>query len=457
MKKYFSFSLILCCLLFADVSAQDTLRISFQDFINQGLEQSRQLDANKRKIDLAENRVSRAKMNRILPSIELSTAHGLIPGVYSPDGNPSGQLYLDPNLENDWENWAVFTQGEISALQPILTWGAISKAIQAARSGAEAAVFEYKSEEQKYIMQLTELYYARLFSMELERLIDDARSTLNQAERQLENMREEGDPDLEEADVYQFYIFKYEFEMQVDEVRENSKFLNNAWKIALGIDNNVTLLPQINFLDPLNSDIRGVAFYEQQALMQRNELLGLEAAGRAADYGKEIAQTAFYPTLFLGLNARLAYTPNRPRQTNPFIRNTTNYQSLAFGFTFRQNLNFSQNRNQLQRADLQAKQVREFRDAAADGIRLEVNDRYRDVRIAESRLLNTEKAYQMSNEWLRNEQIDYDLGFGDVKNLVDAVKKNLELEVTYKQRIHEYNLRMARLWHASGLSLEELE
>lgn len=457
MKIYFFLTLFLIVWYAQPVVSQDTLRFSYHDFINQGLEHSSVLKAENRSVDLAQNRLKRAKQNRILPSISLNTAHGLIPGVYSPSGFSDGQLYLDPNLENDWEDWAVFTQGEITALQPLVTWGAISNAIQAARSGAEAALYEYKIEEEKYLAQLVELYYSRLFAMELERLIENARSTLNQAERQLESMREEGDPDLDEADVYQFYIFKYEFESQVDEVRENTRFLNEAWKLALGIDQNVTLLPEKNFLDPFQEEINDISFYEQQALLSRNELQGLGAAERAAVAGREVAQAAFYPTLFLGLNARLAYTPNRPRQTNPFIRNSTNYQTLSFGFTFRQNLNFAQNRNQLQRSDLQVRQVREFKDAAADGIRLEVNDRYRDVRIAESRMRNMRGAYSVSNEWLRNEQIDYDLGFGDVKNLVDAVKKNLELEVTYKQRIHEYNLRVARLWQASGLPLSDLE
>ncbi|MEX0928322.1 MAG: TolC family protein, partial [Balneolales bacterium] len=164
----------LACLLFvfpALLQAQDTVRVSLQDFINRGIERSWLMDGERQNIELAENTFARARGSRILPEIELTTAHGLVPGVISRvPGIGEGSLYLDPNLENDWENWGIFTQAELSAIQPIYTWGAINNAINAAQAGATASRHEFDVERSGYELQLVELYYGRVLALEMERL-----------------------------------------------------------------------------------------------------------------------------------------------------------------------------------------------------------------------------------------------------------------------------------------------
>src|SRR5690625_7258931 len=94
-----------------------------------------------RAAELAHNQADQAKALRILPSINLNTQQGLIPGVErSKIGLNPGSYYLDPDIRNDWENWAIFTRGEIRAVQPLYTLGVVDNAIKAAtpRAGAMA-------------------------------------------------------------------------------------------------------------------------------------------------------------------------------------------------------------------------------------------------------------------------------------------------------------------------------
>ncbi|MEX0684450.1 MAG: TolC family protein [Balneolales bacterium] len=439
-------------------TAQDTIRVSLEEFINRGIETSSLLDAERQNIDLAENTSARARGARILPNIELTTAHGLVPGIISREPSiDEGSLYLDPNLENDWENWGIFTQAELSALQPIYTWGAINNAINAAQAGADASRYEYNVERNAYEMQLFELYYGRVLAIEMDRLLDEATEQLNRAEKMLEQMIEDGDPDLEQAEVYKFNLFRYEFASQAEEVKQNVSFVEEAWRLALKTNDQVVFFPEQSFLDPLTQGIQEATYYELQAINNRPEIKGLELAGNAAKFGIKANRAQLLPGLFLGLQGRFAYTPNRPRQTNPFIINNTNYGSGSFGVGIRQNLDFSGMKRDIQRAEAQSRQVKYFKDAAVDGITLELNEQYRDLRITEARVNNTREALNTSNAWLRQEQIDYDLGFTDVENLVDAVRSNLELEVAYRQRVFEYNLALARMHFAAGLPLKDIE
>lgn len=441
----------------AALQAQDTVRVSFQEFLEHARERAPQLQARQREVELAQNRLERARGQRILPQINLTTAHGLVPGVQSDrDGLSPGQYYLDPDLSNDWEDWGIFTHAELSAIQPLYTWGAIDNAIQAAEAGARASEYEFASEESDFAMQLYELYYGHLLTRELQRILEEAEETFEEADQRLNEMQEEGHEDLEQADIFQFEIFRHEFRSQAVEVRERTGFVRRNWELVMDAPDGVVYVPQEEFLDPVDQPLESITWYKQQALQYRDDMQRVEAGVEAAEYGMEAARAQYYPSLFIGIQGRAAYTPNRPRQTNPFIINNSNYATGEVGFGIRQNLNFAALNRQVERSRIHHRQSRDARDAVEDGMMLEINEAYQDANVARARMENTRQALQVSGEWLRTEQIDMDLGFGDVENLVDAVKSNLELEVEYHRKIHEFNLKMARLYHKSGLPLLEL-
>ncbi|MCC5926314.1 MAG: TolC family protein [Bacteroidetes bacterium] len=437
-------------------SQTDTIRVSVKEFIELAKSRSSLLQVNQQQVNLAQNRYQQARALRILPQIELTTAHGLVPGVRSsdPDRFSDRMLYLDPNLENDWENWGIFTRAEISAIQPVYTWGAISSAIQAAKQGVYAAQAEFDIKSDNYEIQLYELYYSMLLARELQTLIERANRDLQTAQTELNRMFEEGENDLEEADLFQFRIFTFQFQTQVDEVSENKRFLQSAWNLALANDNSeIIYLPAERFLDPLSFQPESLDAYEVSAIANRPEFIQVQSAQRAAQYGLNVAKSANYPTVIMGFSAAFARTPNRPRQANPFIRNSANFENVVYGIGLRQNLNFNVNRENINRSQLQLRQATYARNAVSDGIRLELRENYRRMMMSFSRMENTREALDVSNEWLRMEQIEYDLGFGEVKNLVDAMRSTLELEVQLRQRIFDFNVNIGKLNKAAGLPI----
>lgn len=454
-----TYRIILLCALSAltvlftskEADAQDTLSVNLQEFLEKGLERSGQVSFEGRAVDLAKNRRNQARAQRILPRIELSTQHGVTPGVKSPMGLPAGQFYLDPTLENDWEDWAIFTRAELSAVQPVYSWGAISSAIKAAEAGARAAEYQFSAVKAEAEKQLFELYYSYLLAIEIERILEEARSQIRQVERQLERMQEEGDPSLKEADIFKFEIFKSEFVVQEMEVQQGVRSVESIWNHILGNDAGIVYRPAENFLDPIPFELEPFDYYQQMAVQSRPELRGVEEGIEATRRGADAARAQRYPALFLGISGSYANTPNRPRQTNPFIINNTNYANAAVGFSFRQNLNFSSMRNNVERADIEHRRVQDLKEALTDGIILELNETYSDAAVAEVRVRQTNEALVTARNWVRHEQLNYDIGFGDVEDLLDAVQKELELRLQLKQNTFELNKRVAALNKAAGI------
>jgi outer membrane protein TolC len=457
MKKIISVSLIILFALPLFVFAQDTVRVSLESFIEQGIANSGQIDYENQKVQLADNQVEQAKSQRYLPKFELSTQHGVVPGVISQrDELDENEYYLDPNLKNDWENWAVFTRAEVSAVQPLFSWGALKNAVNAAESAAVAARERFQSQKADLRVRLFDLYQSYLLTSEILTLLDEAENQIEKIENQLQEQQEEGDPDFDESDLFKFKVFKSEFDIRAAEVRKEAKMTQRLWNYVLQADDNTVYIPDTNFLDPVNKEVRELDYYRSHALTQRSEIAAIEAGIEAAEFGMKAQKQKNYPTLFLGLTASYAHTPNRPRQSNPFIINNSNYATASFGFGIRQNLDFLSIRADLQKGHIQYKQAKYLKEAAVDGIVLEINEAYKEASLSKVKVDKTDEALVTSKNWLRQEQLDYDFGIGDTKDLIDAMKKELELRVQLKQEVFEFNKNMAELYRKSGLPIMEI-
>ncbi|MDZ7714722.1 MAG: TolC family protein [Balneolaceae bacterium] len=439
------------------LQAQDTLQVSLNDFIQRGMQNSGQIDYQEQNISLAENKVDQAQAQRVLPKLDLSTQHGVVPGVRSNTNLKETAYYLDPNLENDWDNWAVFTRAEVNAVQPIFTWGAINNAINAAQSAAKAAREQFESQKADMQIRLYDLYQSYVLTLEVNRLLEEAKNEIEKIEKQIDESRESGDSEVDESDVFKFKIFKSEFEIRAAEVKENSKFIQSVWNYVLQAEEGQVFEPATRFLDPIQNPIEELDYYRISAVQARPEVKAIEAGVNAAEYGIEATQAQRYPSLFLGLTGKFAKTPNRPRQSNPFIINNSNFLSAGFGLSIRQNLNFWQITQDVDRSRIKHKQAKYLKEAAVDGIVLEINEKYKNASLSKVKVEKTDEALVTGKQWLRQEQLDYDFGIGEIKDLLDAMKKELELRVQLKQRIFDFNKDMAELYRASGLEITTLK
>ena len=269
-------------------------------------------------------------------------------------------------------------------------------------------------------------------------------------------MKEEGNSDLDQSDVFKFDIFKAEFEVQREEVRQSLGNVRRVWAYILDPAQNTIYQPESLYLDAVPFELEPFSYYESIAMNERPELRGAEAGISAANSQIDAVKSQYYPSLFLGLRGSYANTPNRPRQSNPFIINSTNYSSAAFGFSFRQNLNFLTTKTKVDRARIERKQIVNLKTALTDGIVLELNDTYRKAAVAQRRVTQLEEVLSISKNWVRQEQLDYDFGFGDVKDLLDSVQKELETRVELKQNTFELNKRVAELYKAAGIPVQQI-
>lgn len=453
MKKFLPIFSLLLISVSLEIQAQDTLQISLQQFLDKAIANSGQIKHANTKVNLAENRVKEAKDQKYLPSLEFRSEHAAVPGVSSPNDFPEKQIYLDPDAKNDWSKIGVYTRLRISGVQPVFTWGSVNKAVHAAELAVKASEFEKDVTEAELTARLFELYYSYVLALEIERLLDDANSKVRQIERSLDDATSESDSDVDETDVYKFKIFKSQFEIQKAEVEQNLLFVKGVWDYVLRGEDNVTYEPSVRYLEKEAVALQTLDHYKASAFNNRPEIRGLEAGIKALDRYIDFQKAQNLPGLYFGFTTTFASTPIRPRQPNPFISTPENTFNTALGFSIRQNLNLFQVKNKIERSKLEMKRTTLLKTAAQDGIMLEVSEAYKDANLADVKVQRTEEALNTSKEWVRMEQLDYDFGIGEVKDLIDAMKMELELRLKEKEYIFELNTSMVKLNKAAGLPL----
>jgi outer membrane protein TolC len=210
-------------------------------------------------------------------------------------------------------------------------------------------------------------------------------------------------------------------------------------------------------LEPVPFEAEDLETYQALGLASRPELRQAAAGLRARDALVAVAKSDYYPKLFLGGTATGRYAEGRIQQDNPFISDSYIGSGLRFGLGIRQNLTFLQTRAKVAQAEAERNEVRFQHEAAEQLVLFEVEQAYRQLRIAEAALAARDETVAITGEWLRTEQINFDLALGDVDDLIAAVRADLEGRAARLDAVKTYNVPVLRLLHAAGVLAERVE
>lgn len=434
----------------------DTIRLNLSDAIVRSLEASPEMDQREAERRFASARRDEARAHRYLDEMSLSTAHSFAPGLDNvPAGTPENELYLDPDVTNDWTPGALrpFNRFEVMARQPILTWGELSGNIRAARHGVDVEDARVQQKALEVAARTGQIYYNLLLVQSLDRLAQRTRDVIDRAKEEINRLLEEGDESVDQADLFQARLTEEEYRRRVVEIDQNEETARSALRRQLFLPDETTVELADEELRPLDFSIHpdSLDYYIELGLRNRPEIDQAEAGIEAREALVDVARSDYYPKL--GFQATLGHSltlPERPYQRNPFVGDAFRGTSTRTGFGIELDLNFGQTRARVEQAEAELNEVRHQQTAAQQLVRFEVEEAYRDLLVAKEALESHDRATTISGEWLRTEQIDFDFGFGDTENLVKAVRANIEAEAQYFEAVQRYNQAVLRLLRVTG-------
>lgn len=435
--------------------AGDTVMLGLRSALARSLAVSPEVGQKEAQREYAEARSYQARASRFLTEFSANTAHSFAPGLYIPPGTPleKNALYLNPDVENDWSLGALrpFNAFEIELGQPIYTWGELSGNIDAAAAGVGVEEADMRSTALEVAFRTAQAYYNLLLTESLRRLTGEARSDVERAKREVQRLLNEGDPDVSDADLFQVQLAEQEFLRRVAEVNQQRQLAGSALARQLFLPEDTAVRPDTSVLRPLAFQRDSLAAYTALALENRPELAQARAglAARAAQV--RVARSDYFPKLFFGGSYSTRYAAGRPNQESAYIGESFVGNSVQVGLSLRQNLSFFQTDARVEQARAQLSEVRYQQEAAQQLVRFEVEEAYRTLAIAEAALASRDTSLQLTGDWLRTEQVNFDLDLGDTGNLVDAVQANVQARAAYFEAVKNYNVAVLRLLRMVGL------
>ncbi len=459
MKRLIILSALLS-LIALSVGAQplDTLRLEMAEAVRIALEASPEVEIERSQQEFAEARSRFAAANRYFSTFRLTTLHTFAPGLSIPNPDvPLGQLYLDPGVRNDWTDLRPFNRFELEVVQPIFTWGELGGSIRAARHAVDVERAGVRGKESEVALRTAEIYQGLLLASSLQRLTSEAENVIEIARRELQRLLDEGSPDVDDADMFKLQITEQEFLSQVAEVNEQLQTAQTALRRQMMLPDGTLVLPVDASLSPIPIALDTLDQLLQLAAVHRPEIAMAEAGAQARSALLEVARSNYYPKVFIAGTTVLGVAAGRHRQPNPFVGDAFRSRTAGAAIGLRMNLNVAQTRAEVEQARAELNEVKFQQEAAVQLIAFEVEEAYRRVSISTARMDTRRRSLDIAREWLRTEQINFDLGFGSAQNLIDAVQTTMQLEAGYLESVHGYNSAVLKLLDSAGILVNRVQ
>ena len=437
----------------------DTVDVSLEEALVRALEESPEVDQRRAQEQFATARRDEARANRFLTDVSLDVASSFAPSLTDfgevPDTVPDDLQYLHPSRQNDWSLDALrpFSRFEVSVRQPIWTWGELSGNIRAARHGVDVETARVDQKALEVAARAGETYYSLLLTEALDRLADQTQDVVDRAQREINRLLDEGDESVSQADLFQTRLTEEEVKRRIVEIEQNRATARSALRRQLFLPDGTTVMPAADELQPISFSIHpdSLDYYIRRALQSRPEVDQAEAGIEAREALVDVAKSDYYPKI--GVQASLSQSvtiPGRPNPDNAFVGDSFMGTGTRTGIGIQQNLNFGQTQARVEQARAELDAVKHQRTAARQLVRVEVEEAYRSLLTAKTDVESRDRSTTISGEWLRTEQVNFDLDLGDTEDLVKAVRADLDAKARYLEAVKQYNVAVLKLLRTTG-------
>lgn len=418
----------------------DTLTLTLEDSRSRALSNSSAI--NEKMIGLDEARAKREEIKyyEILPKLEFEGF-----GTTPPDEG-SDIFGID--------GVGLLFKSEIEFAQPLFTFGKISSSKKAAEANIEVKAAEVEEQTAQILLEVEKTYYGILLAKELLFILEDARGNVVKARNKIETQLEQGSTSVKQTDLFKVDVFSYEVEKSYQEVATGMDQATAYLKFLTGTAAPVRLSIADEYLDPIVFEIDSMSAYVTTAFANRAEVKQLRSGLVARKNLIDFQKSDYYPQLFLTGKYIYSRFPSGS-DLNVFVKNLNEGNAFAAGLGVKLNLNFGQTYYKTLQSQLAYKKLKEKERLLVDGLPVEVEKAYLDMTKTKTVLGKSEEAMVSTKGWMNAASINFDLGTGSIKDLIDAYKQNSKIRAEYFGNIYQFNLAVLKLRQKIGMLQEQ--
>jgi outer membrane protein len=406
MKRRLNILALIFCSC-AMLQAQTAKKMTLNEVVNMGLQNSKQLRVSAGKVEAIQARVQQVK-NQLLPSVNVSTNYTRISDNIEPFkiGAPGNEKILNPQILNQSYNRIGVQYGIFTGLRAINT-------LKANEFLAKAAALDVEKDRSEVKLNLINAYYNFYKLIVSKRVLEDNLKTLNSRLTDTKNFVANGV--ALQNDLLKLELNQANLQQNLADVQSAIDITNFNLDMMLGLPTETQIEIDETSLIAKNdvtksSDMIGVA------LQNRSELKATDLRQLAGERSVEISKGNYYPVVSIGAN----YDYNLPNQ-RVFPQQDAFKGTWIAGITASYNLvNLYSTKALVQEQQANLAQTIMQKEQLSDAIKMEVNANVSGYQTALQKIALSEKSITQALENQRIMKLRYSNQVATLTELLEA-------------------------------------
>ena len=416
--------------------AQEVKKLTLDESIKIGLENSEEINSANWRVTSADARLSEINASR-LPSLSLNANYTRLSPIepYS-ISTPFGDFELNQNIIN--------TYGvKLTVQQPLFTGFKLKANSDIAEYNLESVKEDFNRDKNDLVYNIKKAYWSLFKANEVKKVVDENVAQNKAHLKDVQNFYDQG------------LATKNEFlkvQVQLADTKLKQIDANNAVRLAVIGLNNVIGLPlstKIDIADSVNPNEKlkdDIDVLVNKAYENRPELKSMEFKIKATESGITMAQSSWYPQIYLTGDYNYARPNTRIFPTEDKFKGTWDVNVTA-SFNL---WNWGATSDQTTQAEATYEQAKDSYKTLKDNVTLEVTNNYLEmlrskesISVADDNVKQAEENYRVTNQQYKN-------GLTLNSELLDAEVALLQAKTNYVQSLVDYELAAAQLEKSIG-------
>ncbi|MFO0747681.1 MAG: TolC family protein [Myxococcota bacterium] len=397
------------------------------------------MDAARAGLDQLEAKLGQADWS-IFPSFKLDAGGTITPKI-------TGDALTS---ESDWGTIGVYGQLQLDMVQPLWTFGKISALKAAATAGVQAGKAAVDIARWELRTRVAEAFYGRLLARELDAILVEGKGWIDKAEKRMEKLRDSDSPDYDQLEhlrlktrVADFYTLQAQNQLLLTQASQGLRLL-----LSKPAGDEVELAP--DGLEPIACELAEPERYARIA--RENDPVVRAAAGnaRAQDYLADAKAAELWPDVVLVGKVDLRTATVIEDQDSFFARDPYHTKSVGAAIGLRWKLDVPQRLFQADEARAKAARAQAELEVAEDLGEFKVLQLVRELMNKKELIEVMRQAQKAAQGWLTATWDTYDAGFGNFRDVMDALVQFYQKKLGYLQLVFEHNILIWKLSQAVG-------
>lgn len=416
--------------------AQDVRKLSLEESIQIGLENSELIHSSKMKVNYAEARLKETNTYR-LPSLKLNASYTRLSEINPFILNtPFGNVDIQTSIVNSYNL-------KLSLQQPLFTGFKLVNTSNVAGYSYLAQKQEYTKDEQQLMLDIKKAYWDLFKVTKVKDVVDENIDLIKAHLSDVKNFFENGI--ATKNDVLKVQVQLAEAQLRQIDADNGVKLarsnLNNV--IGLPLSTNIEIQSDVSIE---NGNVPQLQQLIEEAMENRPELKEMDFRLKAGESSIKVAKSDWYPQIYLTGN--YYYAKPNPR-IFPAENEFKGTWDIGVGLSW-DIWNWLATSDKTNQAEAQYEQVKDGYKSLKDGITLEVTQSYLNLLKAKERVLASNQTVKQAEENYRVTNETYQNGLALNSDLLDAEFALFQAKTNYIQSLADYELAKASLEKSIG-------